>query len=159
MAQQTVQVKADAGLIATTNDLGETINDSETVDLPLNGRNFSQLGLLLPGTAPLTQGLQLAGGSLRGGQSYSVNGMRPESNEFLVDGAENYNTINAGFVLKPPPDAISEFRILTNTASAEFGHNAGSNTNIVTRSGSNQFHGDVYDFLRNDVLDAGISFR
>ena len=80
--------------------------------------------------------------------------MRPESNEFLVDGAENYNTINAGFVLKPPPDAIAEFRILTNTASAEFGHNAGSNTNIVTRSGSNQIHGDVYDFLRNDAVDA-----
>ena len=127
---------------------------SEIVDLPLNGRNFSQLGLLLPGTAPLTQGLQLAGGSMRGGQSYAVNGMRPESNEFLVDGAENYNTINAGFVLRPPPDAIAEFRILTNTASAEFGHNAGSNTNIVTRSGSNHLHGDVYDFLRNDAVDA-----
>ena len=154
LPQQTVQVKADAGLLATTNDLGETVNDSETVDLPLNGRNFSQLGLLLPGTAPLTQGLQLAGGSMRGGQSYAVNGMRPESNEFLVDGAENYNSINAGFVLKPPPDAISEFRILTNTASAEFGHNAGSSTNIVTRSGSNQIHGDVYDFLRNDAVDA-----
>ncbi len=154
LPQQTVQVKADAVLVATTNDLGETVNDSETVDLPLNGRNFSQLGLLLPGTAPLTQGLQLAGGSLRGGQSYAVNGMRPESNEFLVDGAENYNTINAGFVLKPPPDAIAEFRILTNTASAEFGHNAGSNTNIVTRSGSNHIHGDVYDFLRNDAVDA-----
>ena len=91
---------------------------------------------------------------MRGGQSYAVNGMRPESNEFLVDGAENYNTINAGFVLKPPPDAIAEFRILTNTASAEFGHNAGSNTNIVTRSGSNQIHGDVYEFLRNDAVDA-----
>ncbi len=154
LAQQTVQVKADAGLVATTNDLGETINDSETVDLPLNGRNFSQLGLLLPGTAPLTQGLQLAGGSAREGQSYSVNGMRPESNEFLVDGVENYNSINAGFVLKPPPDSISEFRILTNTASAEFGHNAGSNTNIVMRSGSNRLHGDVYEFLRNDAVDA-----
>lgn len=103
LPQQTVQVKADAGLLATTNDLGETVHDSEIVDLPLNGRNFSQLGLLLPGTAPLTQGLQLAGGSLRAGQSYAVNGMRPESNEFLVDGAENYNSINAGFVLKPPP--------------------------------------------------------
>ena len=154
LAQQTVQVKADAGLLTTTNDLGETVNDSETVDLPLNGRNFSQLGLLLPGTAPLTQGLQQAGGSLRSGQSYAVNGMRPESNEFLVDGAENYNSINAGFVLKPPPDAIAEFRILTNTASAEFGHNAGSSTNIVTRSGSNQIHGDVYEFLRNDAMDA-----
>ncbi len=154
LAQQTVQVKADAGLVASTNDLGETINDSETVDLPLNGRNFSQLGLLLPGTAPLTQGLQLAGGSARSGQSYSVNGMRPESNQFLVDGVENYNSINAGFVLKPPPDSITEFRILTNTASAEFGHNAGSNTNIVMRSGSNRLHGDVYEFLRNDALDA-----
>ncbi|MGA2982620.1 MAG: carboxypeptidase regulatory-like domain-containing protein [Terriglobia bacterium] len=154
MPQQTVQVKADAALLATTNDLGETVHGSEMVDLPLNGRNFSQLGLLLPGTAPLTQGLQLAGGSMRGGQSYSVNGMRPESNQFLVDGAENYNTLYAGFVLKPPPDAIAEFRILTNTASAEFGHNAGSSTNIVTRSGSNQVHGDFYDFLRNDAVDA-----
>ncbi len=154
LTQQTVQIKADATLVATTNDLGETVSGSEIVDLPLNGRNFSQLGLLLPGTAPLTQGLQVAGGSMREGQSYAVNGMRPESNQFLVDGAENYNSINGGFVLKPPPDAIAEFRILTNTASAEFGHNAGSNTNIVTRSGGNQFHGDLYEFLRNDALDA-----
>jgi hypothetical protein len=154
LPQQTVQVTADASLLATTNDLGETIHDQEIVDLPLNGRNFSQLGLLLPGTAALTQGLQLAGGSMRNGQSYAVNGMRPESNEFLVDGDENYNTINAGFILRPPPDAIAEFRILTNTASAEFGHNAGSSTNIVMRSGSNKIHGDVYDFLRNDAVDA-----
>lgn len=154
LPQQTVQVKGDAALLASTNDLGQTVQGAEIVNLPLNGRNFSQLGLLLPGTAPLTPGLQLAGGSNRAGQSYSVNGMRPESNQFLVDGAENYNTINAGFVLRPPPDAIAEFRILTNTASAEFGHNAGSNTNIVTRSGSNHVHGDVYDFLRNDAVDA-----
>jgi hypothetical protein len=152
--QQTVEVQADATLLQTTNDLGETVHGREILDLPLNGRNFSQLGLLLPGAAPLTQGLQIAGGTLRQGQSYAVNGQRPESNEFLVDGDENYNTVNAGFVLRPPPDAIAEFRILTNTASAEFGHNAGSTTNIVTRSGSNQFHGDVYDFFRNDALDA-----
>ena len=101
-AQQTVQVRANADLIRTTSDLGETISDNETVELPLNGRNFSQLGLLQPGTAPLTQGLQIAGGSTRQGQSYAVNGMRPESNEFLVDGAENYNSINAGFVLNLP---------------------------------------------------------
>jgi len=151
---ETVQIESDAALLATTNDLGETVHEQEILDLPLNGRNFSQLGLLLPGTAPLTAGLQMAGGSLRAGQSYAVNGMRPESNQFLVDGAENYNSVNAGFILRPPPDAIAEFRILTNTASAEFGHNAGSNTNIVTRSGSNHVHGDLYDFLRNDALDA-----
>ena len=153
-SQQLVEVRADAALVHTTNDLGETVGQQQILDLPLNGRNFSQLGLLLPGAAPLTQGLQIAGGSLRGGQSYAVNGQRPESNEFLVDGAENYNSVNGGFVLKPPPDAIAEFRILTNTASAEFGHNSGSNTSIVTRSGSNRFHGDVYEFLRNDALDA-----
>ncbi|MGH9326276.1 MAG: carboxypeptidase regulatory-like domain-containing protein [Terriglobia bacterium] len=153
-SQQTVEVKADVGLVqTTTNDLGETVRGQEIVDLPLNGRNFTQLGLLLPGDVPLTPGLLEAGGTLRSGQSYAVNGQRPESNEFLIDGVENYNTVDAGFVLEPPPDAIAEFRILTNTAPAEFGHNAGSTTNIVTKSGSNQFHGDAWDFLRNDALD------
>src|SRR5215469_10372370 len=75
-AQQTVEVKADATLVQTSNDLGETVHEREILDLPLNGRNFSQLGLLLPGAAPLTQGLQIAGGSARGGQSYAVNGQR-----------------------------------------------------------------------------------
>ncbi len=150
----TVEVKSNATMVQTTNDLGETVHERDILDLPLNGRNFTQLGLLLPGAAPLTQGLLAAGGTLRAGQSYAVNGMRPESNQFLVDGAENYNTINGGFVLRPPPDAIAEFRILTNTAPAEFGHNAGSTTNIVTRSGSNQFHGSLWDFLRNDMFDA-----
>ncbi len=152
-SQQTVEVRADAALVQSTNDLGETVRGQEIVDLPLDGRNFTQLGLLLPGDAPLTPGLLEAGGTLREGQSYAVNGQRPESNEFLIDGVENYNTVNAGFVLEPPPDAIAEFRILTNTAPAEFGHNSGSTTNIVTRSGSNQFHGDAWDFLRNDGLD------
>ncbi len=152
-AQQSVEVRADAAPVQTTNDLGETVHGREILDLPLNGRNFTQLGLLLPGDAPLTAGLLKAGGTLRAGQSYAVNGQRPESNEFLIDGVENYNIVNAGFVLKPPPDAIEEFRILTNTAPAEFGHNAGSTTNIVTRSGSNEFHGDAWEFLRNDALD------
>jgi hypothetical protein len=153
-SQQTVEVKADAGLVqTTTNDLGGTVRGQEILDLPLNGRNFTQLGLLLPGDTPLTPGLLEAGGTLRSGQSYAVNGQRPESNEFLIDGVENYNIVNAGFVLEPPPDAIAEFRILTNTAPAEFGHNTGSTTNIVTKSGSNQFHGDAWDFLRNDAFD------
>ena len=152
--QQTAMVEADATLVQTTNDLGETVHEREILDLPLNGRNFSQLGLLQPGVAPLTQGLRDAGGPLRANQAYSVNGLRPESNEFLIDGVENYDEVYAGYALEPPIDAITEFRILTNTASAEFGHSAGSTTNIVTRSGSNQLHGSVYNFLRNDDFDA-----
>ncbi|MFN7997063.1 MAG: carboxypeptidase regulatory-like domain-containing protein [Bryobacteraceae bacterium] len=152
--QEIVEVRADALMVQTTNDLGETVYQRNILDLPLNGRNFTQLGLLQPGVAPLPEGLQQAGGALRAGQSYSVNGLRPESNQFLIDGAENFNTAYGGFALKPPVDSIAEFRILTNTASAEFGHSAGSNTNIVTRSGSNQLHGSAYEFLRNNALDA-----
>lgn len=154
LAQEVVQVRADALQLETTNDLGETVHEHDILNLPLNGRNFSQLGLLQPGVAPVTQGLRNAGGPLRAGQAYSVNGLRPESNQFLIDGVENYDSVYAGYVLEPPIDAISEFRILTNTASAEFGHSAGSTTNIVTRSGSNRLHGAAYDFLRNDSLDA-----
>lgn len=153
-SQQVVQVQGNALQVDTTNDLGETVNEREILDLPLNGRNFTRLGPLQPGVAPLTQGLMNAGGPLRAGQAYAVNGLRPESNQFLIDGVGNYDVVYAGFVFEPPIDALSEFRILTNTASAEFGHSAGSTTNIVTRSGSNQIHGDLYDFLRNNDLDA-----
>ena len=139
-ATETLEVKANADLIeTTTTSLGTTVGDREVLDLPLNGRHFTQLGLLQPGVAPITAGLFQAGGSLREGQSYAVNGQRPESNNFLIDGADNFNGVDGGFVLEPPVDAIAEFRILTHTASAEFGHSTGSTTNIVTRSGTNQF--------------------
>jgi len=83
-----------------------------------------------------------------------VNGQRPESNNFLIDGANNFNGVDGGFVLKPPVDAITEFKILTHNASAEFGQSLGSTTNIITRSGANSFHGALWEFLRNDALDA-----
>jgi hypothetical protein len=150
-----IQVMADAQLIqTTTTSLGSLVNQSELLDLPLDGRNFSQLGLLQPGVAPLTPGLREAGGTLRDGQAYAVNGQRPESNSFLIDGANNTNSVDAGFVLRPPIDAIAEFRILTHNANPEFGQNTGSTTNIVTRSGTNSFHGAVWEFLRNDAMDA-----
>ena len=150
-----IQVMSDAQLIqSTTSTLGITVEERELLDLPLDGRNFSQLGLLQPGVVPLTKGLQEAGGSLRNGQAYSVNGQRPESNNFLIDGANNVNSVDAGFVLKPPIDAVSEFRILTHNASAEFGQNTGSTTNIITRSGTISFHGALWEFLRNDAMDA-----
>jgi len=154
-AAQQVEVQADASVIDTTaTNLGQTIGEREVLDLPLNGRHFTQLGLLEPGVVPITPGLELAGGTLREGQAYAVNGQRPESNNFLIDGANNFNTVDGGFVLEPPVDAIAEFRILTHTANAEFGHSTGSTTNIITRSGTNTFHGSAWEFLRNNALDA-----
>lgn len=154
-----VLVSADAELIEpTVTSLGKVVQQRELADLPLNGRNFSQLGLLQPGVVPLTPGIAEAGGSLRDGQAYAVNGQRPESNNFLIDGANNFNGIDGGFVLKPPVDAISEFRIITLNANAEFGGALGSTTNIITRSGTNHVHGDVWEFLRNDAVDANNYF-
>jgi carboxypeptidase family protein len=155
LATQEIQVHTDALLVEpTATNLGKTVQERDVLDLPLNGRNFSQLGLLQPGVVPLTPGLQEAGGALREGQGYAVNGQRPESNNFLIDGATNVNGVDGGFVIQPPIDSIAEFRILTHTANAEFGHNTGSTTNIITRSGSNYFHGAAWEFLRNDVMDA-----
>src|SRR5437868_12786295 len=152
---QQVEVMADAQLIQnTTTSLGKVVLEREILDLPLNGRDFSQLGLLAPGVVPLTPGLVEASGTLRAGQGYAVDGQRPESNNFLIDGANNFNGVDGGFVLEPPIDAISEFRILSHNADAEFGHSTGSTTNIVTRSGSNSFHGAAWEFLRNDAMDA-----
>jgi len=157
--KEQVLVRADADLIEpTVTSMGKVVQQRELEDLPLNGRNFSQLGLLQPGVVPLTPGIAEAGGSLRNGQAYSVNGQRPESNSFLIDGANNFNGIDGGFVLKPPVDAIAEFRILTLNANAEFGNALGSTTNIITRSGTNQFHGTLWEFLRNDALDANNYF-
>jgi Carboxypeptidase regulatory-like domain/TonB dependent receptor len=150
-----LEVQADAQLVQpTVTSLGKTVTERDILDLPLDGRNFSQLGLLQPGVVPLTPGLAEAGGSLRQGQGYAVNGQRPESNNFLIDGANNFNGVDGGFVLRPPLDAITEFRILTHNASAEFGDALGSTTNIVTRSGTNRFHGSLWEFVRNDAFDA-----
>ncbi len=152
---QQVEVTADAPVIETTStNLGQTVGQREILDLPLNGRQFTQLGLLQTGVVPLTPGLLEAGGSLRAGQAYAVNGQRPESNNFLIDGADNFDTVDGGLVMEPPVDAIAEFRILTHTANAEFGHSTGSTTNIITRSGSNGFHGSLWDFVRNNAMDA-----
>src|SRR5260370_13897676 len=156
---QQVQVKAGADLIQpTVSSLGQVVGDSEIVARPLDGRNFAQLGLLQPGVVPLTPGLVAAGGPARQGQPYAVDGQRAESNNFMIDGADNGNAVDAGFVIKPPIDSIAEFRILTHNANAEFGRNTGSTTNIVTRSGTNQFHGALWEFLRNDAMDASDYF-
>lgn len=152
---QSIAVTGDATAVDTaTNVLGKTVSGREVVDLPLNGRNFTQLGLLQTGVAPVAPGVMTQGGSMRSGQAYAVNGQRPESNNYLLDGAQNVNRIDAGFALKVPVDAIAEFRILTHTAPPEYGGFAGSTTSVVTKGGSNQFHGALYEFLRNDSFDA-----
>jgi outer membrane receptor protein involved in Fe transport len=153
--QQLISVAADTPLVDTaTNTLGRTVTTREILDLPLDGRNFTQLGLLQSGVAGLTRGVSTAGGTLRAGQSYSVNGQRPESNTFLMDGARNNNRMDGGFALRVPVDAIAEFRILTHTAPPEYGGASGSNTSVVTKSGSNALHGSLYEFIRNDKFDA-----
>src|SRR5581483_6740136 len=155
---QEVEVKADAALVQEISSLGETVMQRQILDLPLNGRNFSQLGTLQPGVVLLTPGLLEAGGPARQNQAYAVDGQRPESNNFMIDGADNVSAVDGGFVLKPFIDAIAEFKILSHNANAEFGRNTGSTTNIVTRSGTNSFHGAAWEFLRNDAMDSSDHF-
>ena len=130
------------------------------MDLPLNGRNFTQLGTLIPGVVAPPGGLGGQSGDATPGGfgnatgGFNVNGMRNQSNNFLMDGATNNDTFNTGFVLRPPPDAIEEFKILTHAFSAEYGRNAGSVVNVVTKSGSNTLSGSAWEFNRNDALQA-----
>ena len=153
--KEVVAVTAEVPTVQTSsNEIGNVVTGRELVDLPLDGRNFTQLGLLQPGVAPLTAGLAAAGGSLRSGQAYSVDGQRPESNNYLLDGVTNVNRVDGGYALRTPVDAIQEFRILTETAPAEYGGTSGATTTVVTRSGGNALHGSLYEFLRNDALDA-----
>ena len=154
---ETIDVTGEAPLIETANaTLGIVVEESKIVDLPLNGRNFTQLGTLIPGVLAPPAGLGgQAGDATPGGfgnvtGGFNVNGQRNQSNNFLMDGATNNDSFNTGFVLRPPPDAIQEFKILTHSYSAEYGRNSGSVVNVVTKSGSNQWHGALWEFNRND---------
>jgi outer membrane receptor protein involved in Fe transport len=149
-----VKVSGTGATVDLGTALGNVVSSHEATDLPLNGRNFSQLGLLQPGVAPMTGGLAEAGGLARANQAYAVNGERPESNGYLLDGVPNMDNVNGGFAIRVPVDAIAEFRILTSNAPAEYGGTSGATTSVVTKSGGNAYHGDVYEFLRNSDLDA-----
>jgi len=150
----TVNVESDALLVNTeTQHLGDVINETEVTELPLNGRNFAQLALLNAGVAAFGGGGGQQGGE--GGVSgYSSNGQRSSSNNFMVDGIDNNNYQGGSVGQLPSVDSIQEFQVQTNNYSAEYGRNSGSVVNLVTKSGTNQFHGSLYEFLRNDVLDA-----
>ncbi len=159
--EESVTVTGESPLVETLHaTLGLVVDQKKVVDLPLNGRNFAQLGTLIPGVVapPSALGGQ-AGDATPGGfgattASFNVNGMRNQSNNFLLDGASNNDTFNTGFVLRPPPDAIQEFKILTHSYSAEYGRNAGSVVNVVTKSGTNEWHGSAWEFNRDNRLQA-----
>ena len=149
-----ITVGDNAATVDVSPTLGNVISGREAVDLPLNGRNLTQLGLLQPGVAPMTFGVLQSGGIKRQGQAYAVNGLPPESNNYFLDGVSNLDSVNGGFALRTPPDAVSEFRILTSNAPAEYGETDGAITTVITKSGTNEFHGSLYEFLRNNNLDA-----
>jgi len=149
-----ITVGDNAATVDVSPTLGNVVSGREALDLPLNGRNLTQLGLLQPGVAPMTSGVLQAGGIKRQGQAYAVNGLPPESNNYFLDGVSNLDSVNGGFALRTPPDAVSEFRILTSNAPAEYGETDGAITTVITKSGTNQFHGSLYEFLRNNNLDA-----
>jgi hypothetical protein len=159
--EESVTVTADAPLVETRSaTLGTVIDEKKIVELPLNGRNFTQLGTLMPGVVAPPPALGGAAGEATPGgfgavtSGFSVNGMRNQSNNFLLDGASNNDTFNTGFVLRPPPDAIQEFKILTHSYAAEYGRSAGSVVNVVTKSGTNELHGAAWEFNRDDALQA-----
>src|SRR5262249_26634576 len=132
-----VNVGGERALIDTSQTIGNVVSAAEAADLPLNGRDLMQLGLLQPRVAPMTAGLVEAGGIARAGQAFAVNGQRPESNNYLLDGAPNVDSVNGGYAIRVPVDAVSEFRILTLNAPAEFGNTAGATAAAVTKSGGN----------------------
>jgi hypothetical protein len=159
--QESVTVLGESPLVETSHaTLGITIDHQKIMELPLNGRNFTQLGMIVPGVLAPPGGLGgQAGDATPGGfgavtAGYNINGMRNQSNSFLLDGTTNNDTFNTGFVLRPPPDAIQEFKIQTHSYAAEFGRNAGAVVNVVTKSGTNQVHGSAWEFNRDDALTA-----
>jgi hypothetical protein len=146
-----VEVTAESVLVRQDSSaLGGVIENRLIVGLPLDGRNFYELSLLLPGVVPPAQG---SAGSVRGAFTVNVNGAREDSNNFLLDGAYNGDPKLNGVSVTSPVDAIREFEVATSTYDTSFGRNAGGQINVVTRSGGNQVHGTLYEFFRNAAMD------
>ncbi|HEV2802877.1 MAG TPA: TonB-dependent receptor [Pyrinomonadaceae bacterium] len=131
--------------------LGTVIEERQIRELPLDGRNFLELALLAPGTAPSAPG---SAGSVRGDFAFSANGAREDSNNFLLDGVYNLDPKLNSFGVRPPVDGIQEFEISTSTYDASFGRNSGAQVNVVSKSGTNTLHGTLYEFHRNARFDA-----
>jgi outer membrane receptor protein involved in Fe transport len=151
-ATETVEVSgAPAVIDTTTTQLGAVMTEKSVTELPLSTRNTYELLQLQPGVQSQL-GADLFYGSSNPGV-VSVNGGRGRSNNYMVNGGDGNDLFVNGPAIQPSPDAISEFRVLTNTFDAEYGRNSGSVVNVVTKSGTNEVHGDFYEFIRNDVLN------
>jgi Carboxypeptidase regulatory-like domain len=148
---ETITVEANPAQVETTSmQLGTTITGSQIVDLPLNGRNWTQLMQLQPGVQAGSDRFGTTG-TLGG---YSTNGAETQQNSFLINGTDSNDTsLNTPLVI-PSPDAIGEFDLVSSTINPEYGRNSGAIVNAAIKSGTNQFHGDVFEFYRDTFLDA-----
>jgi len=152
-AQETVEVTTEAPLVETTStQLGTVVNDRAIMQLPLNERDTYQFLSLQPGVQSQVNADLYYGGSSTG--SVSVNGGRGRANNFSVNGGDANDMFANLPTVQPSPDSVEEFRILTNGFDAEYGRNSGSVVNVVTKSGTNKLHGDLYEFHRNRPLNA-----
>ena len=161
----TVEVSAEEVAVETTNpSLGQVITAEEVADLPLNGRNFVQLATLTPGTTQSTSPVSFftnaasSEAATRGAFSLSVGGSREQSTDWLLDGNDNNQLDEGGIAIFSEVDDIQEFKVLSYNYSAEYGERAGPTVLVTTKSGTNQWHGTVFEFFRNTSLDASTPF-
>ncbi len=158
-----IEVTAAAPLLETDrSERSQVITGAQIRELPLNGREYSALALLTTGVRLSALNKSTAGTPREG--AFNVNGLRSVFNNFLIDGVDNnaYGTSNQGFsnqVMQPPPDAVAEFKVVTNNQSAEYGRAAGATINVAYRSGTNQFHGGGWEFFRDTALNANSYFK
>src|ERR1700735_1302430 len=151
----TVQVTSEAPqLQADTTQVSTLINANTITGIPLATRNYVELTLLAPGSITPNNSSFNSGDNANYGGRPSINGNRDEGNNFILDGMDNNQTSENTLAVTPSPDAIEEFNLITSNASAEFGNFQGGVINASIKSGTNQFHGDVWEFFRNDVLNA-----
>ena len=146
-----VEVSGNAPLLNTeSSTVGTVIENAKVTELPLNGRQFFQLNLLVPGATTPVQGSQA---STQGG-SFVVNGAREQDNNYMIDGIDNNDLVVNFFVVPLSIDAIQEFKLQASSYTAEFGRSGGGQVNVTTKSGTNDLHGTLFEFLRNDMFDA-----
>jgi len=158
---QTVEVQATAPLLQTENaNLSQVVNSRSVEELPVNGRNILNLAALVPGVVPqgTTDGNALTGKNVFAAGNYQIGGGIANQSATYYDGVPANAGVGNLTVMVPSPDAISEFRVQTNSNSAEFGRYAGGIINVTSKSGTNEFHGSAYEFFRNKVLNANTFF-